>query len=313
MIISEYDNTVEKQLNSLICHIDSNPKLIISPVEESSYLGITNYISDEGFHFQVKPIYEQYLEYLDKFIEQNSSDESAYTYISSTLKRLLSKYKNAKESIKESPLRIEWKTLSKYYTLPNPKNDFEISNQIKYTKEANNFFFKMSSVQLWFLDEILNYISAQLDEFKNNKYDIEQKEPVYYFKIMNKYSSKSYLFLSELHKGLNKIGYLDCSSPEFKKLFIETIDKIPENSPRPIVWIGDIYRHFAYLFWRLNGTFIIRTQSPSIYEIAINLIHQNVIDNKFAPKKLRYDGKIGLKAQKKIDAILDKAFEKVNK
>ena len=248
MIISEYDNTIEKQLNSLICRIDTNPKLIISPVEESSYLGINNYLTEEGFHIQVKPIYKQYLEYLDKFIEQNSSDERTYAYISSTLKRLLSKYQNAEEDIKESPLRIEWKTLSKHYTLPNPKNDFEIDNHIKYTKEAYTFFFKMSSVQLWFLGELIKFLIEQLnsfnklDSFKSDdslpKLDTAiDKEPVYVFRIKKEYSNpnSSHQILSNIHKNFKQLGYLDCKVTDFKKLFVGFNDKDPDESPTPII------------------------------------------------------------------------------
>src|SRR5665648_445835 len=160
-----YDDTTELQLNELICKLDENPNISVDPVEASSYLKFNLYFSEEGFQRHIEIKYKQYLEYLDHYNSVNSVSPEGQTQLVLTLNRLLSKYQRARERIMNSPVRLEWKMQATSFTVPNPKNDYILQNQQKYTREAYRFFYKMSSTQLFFLSGIEEYLTMQLKPF----------------------------------------------------------------------------------------------------------------------------------------------------
>ena len=66
-----YDDSLEKRLNALICSIDEIPVINSVVPEESSYLGIKLRISEEGFQQSVQGVCKEFTDYLDNFYLQN--------------------------------------------------------------------------------------------------------------------------------------------------------------------------------------------------------------------------------------------------
>ena len=97
--------------------------------------------------------------YLNKFIKDCAHTGNTEKILVPVLARLLTNYKHAHYKFTHSPLRLEWRENSKYFVIPNPSDDFNVSKTQKYTRQAYNFFYKVSSVQLYFIKKIIGEVS----------------------------------------------------------------------------------------------------------------------------------------------------------
>ncbi len=135
---------------------------------------------------------------------------------------------------------------------------------------------------------------------------IDDSKPVYYFTFEDEPSDKFHDILDEIHKGLQDLGYIDCSKPTFKKLFIKFNDKKPASSPTPIIWKGKEYKHLSYFIYLLSNSLLTRQNVPSNYKIALNLFYKMKEGEYFNPpeKNMKYCGVIKKsKAEKEIAKI----------
>jgi hypothetical protein len=129
-------------------------------------------------------------------------------------------------------------------------------------------------------------------------------EPVYFFNIDEKFRTSSNAILLLMHKELKNAGYIDCTLREFRRLFIVPGDKIPDQSPSPIVWKGTKYNHFSYFIKCINREFISYSRSPSNNEIANHLFYKSVKGIYFSSSKSRFDSRLDLDVKNRFDAII---------
>jgi hypothetical protein len=319
-IIFVYDNSNEEQLNDLICTIDASPIICTSPLEESSYLGVNLYSGEEEFQIFVQLIYDRFKEYTDYIIQKKSANLGFYNDLESTLTRFLINYQNAHTRFIDSTLRTEWKHKAAHYFIPNPQNDNNISKQEECTRLAYNFFHKMSSIQLFFIDKVISYLSQQLNPFKKSDQDvpqsksialIEESEPVYFFTLTESASHKRTLILGTIYEGLKNSGYIDCAPPEFKRLFINYNDKKPTSTPPAIIWNCKYYNHLGYfIHCIISGKVISYAKLPSNNKIALNLFHNGKEGNPYSTKGKRYGGRLNPKDKAKINGIIKDSLKK---
>jgi len=301
-----YENRLEKRINTLICNIDENPIINSDVPEESSYLGIKLRISEDGFQQQVQQLYNEFTDYLNKFLQEDSSDSQNNIHVIKTLSRLLSQYQNSLTNIKESQKRSEWRMQSQNFTLANPNNDYIITKRITYIREAHKFFFKMSGVQLLFLGRLIDYILPQVEAYKiglstkennssisilNQKQE-PPKETAYYFSVNKEFTNKYDIYLNRLHEGLkDELKYIDCTTIEFKNLF-RPKGTTYRKTPKPIIWLSGAYSHLAYFIKCLKDErFIPDSKKPSFNQIAKKLFYDNIEGKFFETKSDKSDVK----------------------
>jgi len=249
------------------------------------------YTSEEGFQRIVEIKYNQHLAYLDQFIKLNATSIDGQTHLMFTLNRLLVKYQNSHQQFIDSPARLEWKMQATSFTVPNPKNDYSLQNQQKYTREAYRFFYKMSSTQLLFLSGIEEYLTMQLKPFNGVireqiiKSDVLPqavvRPEIYHFTIQPNASKASHDILQFIFKQLKEKEFITCSMPEFKQIFIS-------KTPTPIVWNKD-YVQLSYFIKNLSDKFLMRQKSPSNYKISTKLFFNKCEGVFFNPSKIRHD------------------------
>jgi hypothetical protein len=242
-------------------------------------------------------------------------------YVESTLNWLLIKFNKVRTKFLESPLQKEWHFLSHGYVIPNPNKLARIKQDENNTRQAYRFFYQMSRIQLLFIEDLISFISGQvlpitklnrdLDPTDNNM-QLKKSKEIYYFIIKEQHSKFSHHFILRLHSELKKNGFINCTLPDLKKLFIKYTDERPDSSPKPIIWTGKYYNSLAYLIRRLSGTFLIRTKAPSNYEIAINLFHNNTEGSLFTPSKNRYDYNLSRKVKEIIDNIVKESWQNLD-
>ena len=301
-----YDDTIELQLNELICKLDNNPIICTDPVEDSSYLTIKLYTSEEGFQRMVEISYNQYLAYLDQFTKQNSISADGQTHRILTLNRLLAKYRGMQQQFRNSNLRLDWKILAKSFTIHNPQGNFNLKKKQEYTREAYHYFYKMSSIQMFFLVEIKKYLSQQLQSINSEgsqqiinsvlSTQTVNKPENYHFIIRPKATKDSHNILQYIHKHLKENEFINCTLPEFKQVFTS-------NKPIPIIWNKD-YIQLSYLIKNLAIKFLLRSKSPSNYVIAIKVFYNKAEGVFFNPMKLRHDKDPNLTDKNIIDFII---------
>lgn len=292
--MEKYDEAIEIQFENLVCKLDTKPIVITQPVESSSYLNFDLGRSDEGYQYMIQPIYEQYLAYLDKFIKENIGTSDGRKYLESTFRRLSAKYSNVHQRFIESYERQEWRDQSKNFIIPNQHGDFNIEKQQKYTRQAYNFFWKMSGVQLYFIDEIKKYIDQQLLPLANNiepkiKTEIiinsgengNPKTTSYHFSIHPDASKNSHNVLQYIWKELKASEFISCTLPQFKQVFTS-------QTPTPIVWHKD-YIQLSYLIKNMSPKFLLKSKTPSNYLVATKLFYNKTEGVFFNPSKIRHD------------------------
>lgn len=304
-----YDETAEMQFENFVCKLDIKPIVVTEPVENSSYLNSNLYRSDEGFQYMIQPMYEEYLTYLDKFIKKNIGTPDGRIHLESTFRRLSAKYSNAHQLFVDSHERQEWKDQSTNFIIPNPHGDFNIEKQQKYTRQAYKFFWKMSGVQLYFIDEIKIYIDMQLQPFTTNSEPKNNTKVVinpinagiletniYHFSIRPDASKDSHNVLQYIWKKLKDNEFVSCTLPQFKQVFTS-------KTPTPIVWHKD-YIHLSYLIKNMSPKFLLKSKAPSNYLIATKLFYNKTENVFFNPNKIRHDKDPNLTDKNLIDHII---------
>jgi hypothetical protein len=157
------------------------------------------------------------------------------------------------------------------------------------------------TMTLYFIDKNYNTIKTQ----RQDKVSSSTKDPsVYVFRIKKAIKNRDYKIVT-LHKELKRKGYIDCSLPQFRKLFI--LDQKPNQSPDPIIWKCKTYYHFSYFIQCINRPFLAYSKNPSNNVIARKLFYSPE-GIPFDTKKERFDSKSG-KTQE-VRAVFDKIMEK---
>jgi hypothetical protein len=288
-----YNTTTEDLLFSILT-LDNKPYLCTSPVEESSYLDFKLYSDIEGFQMHVEPLHDNFIKYLDSLVKECVAPEIRNEILRPVLARLLIKFKQAKSNFIDSSLRTDWKLNSKYFKIFNPKKDYNIEKEQKYTRLAYGFFYNASCIQLNFINkiiavlDILDEANPRNNELTTNSDKVEEtskksnNEKHYYFTINTSITDRQiHQILANIHKELKNAGYIDCSLPQFKHVFTS-------KNPEPIVWLKP-YVHLSYLIKIMTPKILHRRKSPSNYETAGKLFHNQKPDVFFIKNKWRHD------------------------
>ncbi len=283
----KYDDSIEKQLNVLLCSLDKEPKVCVEPVEASKYLNISLYESEEGFQQRVEVLVSKFSNYLNGFVKTCINEGALQAILLPTISRLLVQYKQAHYTFTHSPLRLEWKQYSQHFIIPNPTGDYNITKKQNYTRQAYRFFHKASSIQLYFIEKIIDDLTLHL---KANNIDTHEhpepkfKEPEHtikhFFSIQKSAKEQSHNILKYIHKKLNDEGYIDCSMTDFKQVFAS-------ENPHPIIWLKD-YVHLTYLIKNLTGQFLRRKNKPSNNQIAREYFFNKKLGVHFKHSMLRH-------------------------
>lgn len=310
MSMEIYDDNIEIQFDKLVCTLDENPILCTNPVEKSSYLGVNLYTSAEGFQYNLlQPLYNKYISYLDQYIRNNTYSTEGQSYIILNLRRLSTKYQIIHQQFVDSSHRQNWKYLSISYTLLIKDEDFNDEKERKYYRQANKFFWVMSATQLYFIDEIIQYIDQQLQIFNTNKESITNTENIviqsnnlqltetnYHFSIRIEASKEKHNILQNIFKNLKDNEYISSTLPEFRQVFTS-------KTPNPIVWMKD-YVHLSYLIKMMSVKFLSKKKTPSNYLVATKLFYNKSAGVFFNPVKVRHDKDPNSIDKKLIDKII---------
>ena len=257
-----YNDTLEKQLNAMISKLDDKPKICTSPLEASSYLGITLMESEEGYQQKVESLYTEFMAYMDSFAKECIRTNNTQAVLKPTISRIISYYKSSEYTFMHSPLRMDWKNQAQYFFLPNPSNDFNIEKEIKYTREAFKFFYSVSSIQLYFIQKLQDDLTPY---GSGNIITQTETKPEFFFSIQPEAKKHSFAILQYMHKRLKEEGYINCTLPQFRQVFMS-------QDPKPIVWLKE-YIHLSYLIKHMCERFLIKKSSPNNYDIAHKLFH----------------------------------------
>ncbi len=305
-----YNDDIEIQFDKLVCTIEENPVIFTDPVERSSYLDVNLYTSAEGFQYNMlQPLYNKYIAYFDQFIKTNIGTSEGQKIFESTFRRVSAKYQNIHQRFIDSAKRQEWKHQSKNFIIHNPDNDFNIAKQQKYTRQAYQFFWKMSATQLYFIDEIKQYLDQQLRPYNakaepiintsivippNNEVIIEN--PIYHFSIHLEATKESHNILQYIWKQLKANDFISCTLPQFKQVFTS-------KTPIPIVWQKD-YIQLSYLIKKMSPKFLLKPKTPSNYLVATKIFYNKSEGNFFNPSKIRHDKDPNSADRNLIDLII---------
>lgn len=276
----EYIDEVEKDFFAA-CQLDENPKICINPVEESTYLGVSLYTSEEGYQSLVENLFNKTVSYLDIFIQNNSFTDQSYIFL--TLNRLIGKYQTLQEQFNNSTIRLSWHSQSYYSSSSNStSSNLNLIQSEKYTKEAYLFFFRMSSAQRWYIEKMVEYLLLQKSSFN---YPIpvhvtNQKNEC--FKLNESIIDADGL-LEFIFDRLTANKYIICTKKEFKKLFNRLGDV-----PTPIIWSKE-YNYLTYFIKQLSKRIIKKHTAPSHYELASKLFYEKQAGVHFTNTKLRHD------------------------
>lgn len=288
---SIYDDSIELQLNKLICKLDEKPYICINPVEASSYLGFKLADGEKGFLEYIKEnLFDSFIGYLESFKKNCVNSYSVKSHFIPVIKRLHAQYEDAEKSLYESEVRNQW---SQYF------NESLILNAEQILKKQTyQFFFKAAGVQIFFLGKLADKMKEYLAEFEST---IPKPEPEYYFSILPNFTKERHNILYAIHKGLSASGYVDCTKDEFKKVF--TI-----KEPKPIKWLKS-QRTLTYFIKQLTGKFLMEKDKPSNYYIAERYLHIYKNGVLFHPTKLRHDDNPNKKDQEFIDILIDNSIK----
>lgn len=266
-----YDDTLEVQLNKSICKLDENPYVCANPVEATSYMGFTLADSEKGFLKYIKEnFYDKFLTYLDSYKNDCINAYAIRTNFIPVIKRLLSQYEEAANSLYQSQTRDEW---SQYF------NELLVSDsEYNLKKKAYQFFYNASAVQIFFLGRLVEKMKAYLAELESA---IPKPEPEYYFSILPEFTTQRHYILYDIHKNLMVEGYINCTPDAFKNVFTT-------KEPEPIKWLKS-QRSLTYMIRLLTEQFLVEKDKPSNWYIADRYFHIYKNGKIFHPKKLRHD------------------------
>lgn len=302
----KYDDSIELEVNALLCSLDKNPKVCINPVEASKYLNCTLAVSEEGFQQQIETDVERFLAYLNQFAKECIGTGAVKTMLLPTISRLLTQYKQAQYTFTHSPLRMEWKAFSTDYMVVNSTNDFNAAKEQKYYREAYNFFYKTSARQLFFINQLIDAFTVILEandidttQKRKSETDVKEQPVLFSFTLRQGVSLYIHDVLTSIHKELKMAGYIDCTLPKFKSIFIT-------DEQQPIIWLKP-YSHLAYMLQRFGERILTEPKSPSNYAIAQNLFYDRKYGVFFMPYRDRPDGKLSPEYKAFFDRIIDGA------
>ncbi|MEI6049369.1 MAG: hypothetical protein WCS03_10765 [Bacteroidota bacterium] len=285
-----YDESIEKQLNALILRLDEKPHIKTNPVEESSYMGFTLADSEKGFLKYIKEnFYDKFLTYLDSYKNDCINAYAIRTNFIPVIKRLLSQYEGTANSHYESQTRDEW---SQYFHEPLVSDTEHIEK-----KQAYQFFYNASAVQIFFLGKLAEKMKAYMAEFESA---IPKPEPEYYFSILPEFTTQRHFILYDIHKNLMAEGYINCTPDAFKNVFTN-------KEPEPIKWLKS-QRSLTYMIKLLTEQFLVKKEKPSNYYIAERYIHIYKNGNFFHPKRPRHDDNPKKVETEFLDKVIDDAI-----
>lgn len=285
-----YDDSIELQLNKLICKLDEKPYICFSPVESSPYLGFKLADGDKGYFKYIKEnLFDRFISYIEFFKKNCINSNCVKTHFLPVIKRLLVQYEEAEKSLYESEIRNQW---SQYF------NESQILNAEQILKKQTyQFFLKAAGVQILFLGKLADKMKGYLVEFESA---IPKPEPEYYFSILPKFTKERHNILYAIHKDLSASGYVDCTKDEFKKVF--TI-----KEPKPIKWLNS-QRALTYFIKQLTGQLLVEKTKPSNFYIAERYLQIYKDGVLFHPKKLRHDDNPNAKDKEFLDKIINDAI-----
>lgn len=285
-----YDDNLEVQLNKLIYKLDEKPYVCANSVEASSYMGFTLADTEKGFLKYIKEnLYDKFLAYLDSFKNDCINAYAIKTNFIPVIKRLLSQYEEAANSLYQSQTRNEW---SQYYNEPLVS---DAEHNLK--KKAYQFFYNASAVQIFFLGKLVEKMKEYLAELESA---IPKPEPEYYFSILPEFTTQRHYILYDIHKNLMVEGYINCTPDAFKNVFTT-------KEPNPIYWLKS-QRSLTYMIQILTGRFLMRKDKPSNYYITeryFRIIKKGIA---FHPKKLRHDDNPNKNDKEFLDKMIDDAI-----
>jgi hypothetical protein len=314
--IVQYDSSKEDLIERYICQIDKNPTICINPLEETSYLGLA-FINLNMYYAEFGDLVKEYKNYVKGFVQSNLVSPESYIYIESTLSWLLIKFQNALKPFVELPLRTEWQMLWHTFKISVPNKNAKIKLEEKNTREAYRYFYLISRFQLTYLEDLIAFISGQLLSIKKTNQEInpiqsathtKESEPFYIFELTEKASAKSNTILGSIYLGLKNIDYIECTSSQFKRLFLIHPYNKSITNPSPIIWKCKHYNHLAYFIkCMVTAKIITPTKFPSNNDIASKLFYDREKDKFFSRSRGRFN-RVSPKTQAKIDAIIEKSL-----
>lgn len=181
-----------------------------------------------------------------------------------------------------------------------------VLNKIKEGFSTNLTFISVVDVKINYCEKTLDFIDKNYNTMKVQKQDriSGAEDPmVHVFKIKRGIKNSSYK-IATLHKELKSRGYIDCNLPQFRKLF--SLDKVPGQSPEPILWKGKTYYHFSYFIQCLHQTLLSYSAKPSNIVIARNLF-LSADGVPFKEKGYRFDS--NSKKTQDVKAVFDKIMK----
>ncbi len=285
-----YDNRLEVQLSKMLCELDENPKVCTNPVEASSYKGHLLSDTDQGFHRYIyEHLFIKFIDYIESFKAECINAYAVKTHFVPVVKRLLNQYNDAIDSLYASDIRIGW---AKFF---NETHKSGIKDNLK--KEAYQFFYNASAVQISFLCKLVDKMKDYLAEFEVT---IPKPEPVYYFTILPEFTSQRHNILYDIHKNLKANGYVDCTDEAFKKVFTT-------KEPKPIRWL-ESQRSLFYFIKKLSRRLLVENNKTSKYYIAERYFHIYKGGEFMHPKKIKYDKNPSPKVIEFMDKVIDDAI-----
>jgi hypothetical protein len=285
-----YNDTLEVELNKLICKLDEKPYVCANSVKASSYMGFPLADTEKGFLKYIKEnLYDKFLAYIDSYKNDCINAYAIKTNFIPVIKRLLSQYEEAENSLYESQTRNEW---SQYFNEPLVSD-----SEHNLKKQAYQFFFHAASTQIFFLGKLVGKMKEYLAEFEST---IPKPEPEYFFSILPEYSKQRHNILYDIHKNLKAEGYIDCTEEALKKVFTT-------KEPKPIRWLQS-QRSLTYLIKQLTGRFLVEKNKPSNYYIADRYFHIYTKGKFIHPAKIRHDKDPSPEVKEFLDKVIDDAI-----
>jgi hypothetical protein len=246
--------------------------------------------TEKGFHKYIKDnFFDTFISYIESYKNDCINAYAIKSDFVPIIKRLLAQYKDALDNLYESKIRDEWSV----YFFKTETSDILYNK----TKQAYQFFYNASAVQIFFLGKLIEKMKENLAEFE---IAIPKPEPEYFFSILPEYSKERHNILYDIHKNLKGSGYVDCSDEAFKKVFTT-------KEPKPIKWLKS-QRTLTYFIKQLTGKFLKEKSRPSNFFIADRYFHIYNNGKYLHPKKLRHDKDPNLKEVELINSIIDNAI-----
>ena len=282
-----YDDTIEKQLNALICKLDDNPIISTSPVEASSYLGFTMADTEKGFMKYIKEnLFDKFIAYIESYKTDCINAYSVGSHFIPVIKRIIKKYDEAINNHYSAEVRTAWERY-----INEPVNQDAETVQIN---QVYQFFHRAAGVQIFYLGMVRERLSKHLLELDTVVY---KPEPEYYFSIQPEFRIQRHNILYDIHKNLKAEGYIDCTPDAFKNVF--TI-----KEPKSLKWFKS-QRSLTYLIKILSEQFLEKKDKPSNYYIAERYFHIYKNGVLFQPKKLRHDDNPSLNDKDFLDKVVN--------